>query len=323
MTIFQAARSTVTFWNGPVPLDGELVIPPGPGPYPGTVVVSGSSGSRDDGPWVAELAHSGLMTLSWDSPGWGRSGGPRRWQSPDQRAPELLAAVDFLAASWEVPVSGVGVVAADLGSWAGIFAATLSTRVEALVLLSPPVTYVMWQETQRLGRRLYQMGFTSAEVSLAKAVMAERIRRLARGEDGPAVHGAEAACQTAPWYAWLPGTTPDEIDAFGSLARYDAMSMLSMLRCPVLAVFVEGELPAVTWQDADALHRGLAGRHERDHRVVVLPGPRSGHTRTWEVTPFGPQLLQEGPFDVIGLISGWLTERVERRVNSGALPLWR
>ncbi|HET9656775.1 MAG TPA: hypothetical protein VFP72_15590 [Kineosporiaceae bacterium] len=375
--IFQAMRTPVSFAHQSGRLDGDLLVPPGPAPYPAVAVVGGSCGPRDTGRWVEEIAHAGLLTLSWDSPGWGRTAAPpttstsgiplhgmaapgrepgrhpghptptrheqrqlyavpdgggsaspggsapaHAWRSPDQRASEVLAAVEHLAGSTEVPVRGVGLIAADLGSWAGIFATALSSQVEALVLLSPPVTSLMEAESERLGRRLKAMGFISAEIDLARAVLQERIRRLQRGENARTVHAAEAACRQAPWYRWLPGTTPEEIEAFGGLAGYDLGTMLSLVRCPVLAVFVEQPQAAITWRDAELLHRTLEFRRERDHRVVVLPGAASRQVVTWDLTRNGPRPVQQGGTDVIGLITRWIRPRLGHRTGpvSGSLP---
>lgn len=63
--IFQAVRTSVSFWQGSTRLAGDLVIPAGPGPHPAVALTGGASGPRDSGRWVDELAHAGLMTMSW------------------------------------------------------------------------------------------------------------------------------------------------------------------------------------------------------------------------------------------------------------------
>lgn len=316
--IFNASRSSVSFWHGSTTLQGDLVIPAGPGPHPAAALVAGASGPRDNSTWVDELALCGLLTLSWDSPGWGSSAGPQLWQSPDQRALELLAAVDFLSTRTNIPMSGIGMIAADLGTWAAILAAGLSSRIDAVVLLSPPVTDVMGQEVDRLGRRMRRKGFISAEVDLAQAVLRERIRRLAAGESGLTVYAAEAACRSTPWYQWLPGTTPEEIDAFSSLTRYDPFTMTAMARCPVLAVFGENDLATPAWQSAQRMRQFLDAREIPDHQVVVMPRSGSDRSVVWEVQPQGPRVLDDGPADLVGLVARWVAGRTGRRERPGA-----
>jgi hypothetical protein len=62
---------------------------------------------------------------------------------------EVRAAVDFLRDVREVGAGGVGVIAADLGGWAAALSAGLSSRIESLVLLSPPCADGIWQEPHR------------------------------------------------------------------------------------------------------------------------------------------------------------------------------
>src|SRR5512141_1332844 len=93
----RATRYQVSFASGPELLQGDLMLPAGPGPHPTVVLVGPGSGPRDRGRWTERLALHGLAIVSWDSPGWGASSGDRRWQAPDERALEVLAALDMLA----------------------------------------------------------------------------------------------------------------------------------------------------------------------------------------------------------------------------------
>src|SRR4051812_20194252 len=155
---FQSVRYQVTFWNGSQLLQGDLVIPPGPGPHPAVLLFGGTPGPRDRGRWINMLAQSGLAVLSWDSPGWGGSTGERGWQPPGERTMELLAAVDFLREVRDVHGDRLGVIASDLGCWSGALAAGLSSRVGALIMLTPPCTGAMSHELIRIEHRMRGLG---------------------------------------------------------------------------------------------------------------------------------------------------------------------
>lgn len=310
--IFQPVHDSVTFRHGSAWIPGELVIPAGPTPHPAAALIGGSCEPRESAALAVDLADCGVMALSWDDPGAETSPERPPWRAPDQRVPELLAAVEHLASASDVPAGGIGVVGTELGAWSGIMAAALSSRIEALVLLSPPLTDVMEQEVQLLGRRLRMMGFIPAEVQLAQAVLQERIRCLRSGQSGRAVLVAEAACRKAPWYRCLPGTTPEELDAFAQLTRYDAHTLLSLVGCPVLVVFTEREGPNPVWRDAELARKILDTRDCRDHRVLVVPSAESGQVITWDLLTTGPRMVQQGPFDLTGLIAGWLADRISR-----------
>jgi hypothetical protein len=315
---FQAVRDQVQFWHRRAPMAADLVVPAGPGPYPAVAVVGACSGPRDRTPWIGELAHGGLMALSWDSPGWGESPGHPAWQAPDQRAPEVLAAVDYLARDPGVPAGGVGVVAAELGAWAGIMAASLSRRIEALVLVSPPMGPLSGHEVERVGRTLRAGGFITAEVELAQAVLRSRLRQVRSGVPSHVVLSGEAACRTAPWYPWLPASTPQELDAFAGLDAYDARTLLGTLSCPVLVVHVDRGTPAV-WRDAQIAHRYLQARAVRDHRIVVVPDASSYPSMIWEVDGDGPRMRPGSPTNPVGVIGEWLAQRISRRPLAQAM----
>lgn len=120
-------------------------------------------------------------------------------------------------------------------------------------------------------------GFLSAEAQLAQAVMRERVRRLWAGQSGRAVLDAEAACRHAPWYRRLPGTAAEEIDAFAMVARYDARTLLSLVPCPVLAVFVERERPQPVWRTPNS----------RDGCSTPVPPATTGSSWSRRPSPAG------------------------------------
>jgi len=309
---YPAVRYQTSFRSGPALLHGDLVLPSGPGPHPAVVLVGGSSGPRDRGHWVDDLAAHGFATLSWDSPGWGGSSGERRWQAPHERALEIVAAVDQLAGIGDVAPGGVAVVGTDAGGWGAVLAASLTRRIGAVALLAPPCTGVQEQEVLRLGQRLRGRGFITAEVALAEMVLRERIRRLAAGHDAPSVLRAEAPCRHAPWYGWLPGTTPGELAAFAALASYRPAGLLSSVGCPVLGVFGADD-PATPLREGttvlfDALGRAPGG----EHRIFVLG--RTDEAFVPAGAPGRPVPLVPGDWhpDVVHCLTQWLVPHLTR-----------
>jgi uncharacterized protein len=268
---FEAMRYQVSFGNASRPLSGDLVIPAGMGPHPVAVLVSGTSGPRDQGRWVQALAQYGLATLSWDSPGWGSSPGALHWQAPDERTMEVVAAMDFLQGVRDVSPDGVALIGSDSGGWAAALGAVLSSRVSALVLIAPPCTGAMNQEVHRLGQRLHGRGFSPAETALAQLVLTERIRRLMEGDDAAAVLRTEAPCWHAPWYGCLPGVTTAELEAFATLADFHPAAALPSIDCPLLGVFGEDDPATPGWANAHLLSEMLGLTHGRDRQILVLP----------------------------------------------------
>ncbi|MDQ1288297.1 MAG: uncharacterized protein QG622_1862 [Actinomycetota bacterium] len=306
---FEAVRYQVSFTTSWSRLAADLVLPAGAGPHPAAVLVGAASGPRDRRRWTQFLALHGLATLSWDSPGWGASSGQRRWQAPDERTMEVVAAVDFLRGVRDVAPGGISLVGSDSGAWAAALGAALSSQVSALVMIAPPCTGAPGQELVRLAQRLRGLGFISAEISLAQFVLAERIRRLASGEDPRAVIFAEAPCRHAPWYGWLPGVTPEEIATFATLPGYRAASVLPLVHCPVLGVYGTDDAATPAWDNANLLRDALLASPGRDHQVFVLPrsdGAFAGAVPAGE----GPVVPGDWHPELVDAVTDWLLPRL-------------
>jgi len=318
--IFEAARHSVSFWNGSAMLVGDLVIPAGPGPHPVVILVPGVSGPRERGRWSEDLAQGGLATLTWDSPGWGESFGLGTWQPPNQRAMEILAGVDFLHTMCSISTQGIAVIGADLGGWAAVLAAALSSRIEALVLLTPPIVSTAHQIVDRLARRLRVAGFISAEIDLAQAVLCERVRRLGAGHSPDSIYASEAACRPAPWYPWLPGTTPSDIEAFATVLAYDPWTLIRPLQCPILAVLGEDDPATPAYQGAELLRRVFTTPEQHDRHIAVLPRTDNGLRPVWAADGDGPQLPGDWNPETVSTITSWVTPRIGHRRSQYTTP---
>lgn len=306
----EAIRYQVWFPGAASRLEADLVIPAGPGPYPAAVLVGGTSGPRDRGRWIEMLALYGLATLSWDSPGWGASPGLRRWQAPDERTMEIVAALEFLRGVRDVAPGRVALVGSDAGAWAAALSAALASQVAALVLLAPPCTGAAPQELVRLGQRLSGRGFISAEVSLAQLILHERIRRLAAGADPMAVLQSEAPCRHAPWYGWLPGTSPAEVAAFATLAGYHPATLLPLVRCPILGVYGADDPATPVRENAIMLRDALLATPGRDQQVFVLPRTDEAFTAQDMPGQVGPRVPGDWNGELVSAVCGWLVPRL-------------
>ena len=114
----------VRFPNGKTTLAGTLTIPPGAGPHPGVVYVSGSGDTlREESHWLDALFISrGIAVLAYDKRGVGQSGGtyPGDLASTETigtLAGDATAAARFLAAQSGIDGSRVGFYGLSQGGW--------------------------------------------------------------------------------------------------------------------------------------------------------------------------------------------------------------
>ena len=140
-----------TFRSGGIDLAYALDLPPGPGPFPGAVLVHGSGMSgRSDLRFLSQLLVArGIAVLSYDKRGVGDSGGVYSgvgvFNSPQMiplLASDAAAGVEFLATRPEVDPARIGLVGGSQAGWIIPLAASLAPRAAFAVILSGPTVSV-------------------------------------------------------------------------------------------------------------------------------------------------------------------------------------
>jgi uncharacterized protein len=114
----------VRFRSGKATLAGTLTIPPGAGPHPGVVYVSGSGDTlREEAQWLQGLFVSrGIAVLAYDKRGIGQSGGTYTGSLASDDtirtlAGDAAAAARFLAAQKGIDSKRVGFYGLSQGGW--------------------------------------------------------------------------------------------------------------------------------------------------------------------------------------------------------------
>jgi dienelactone hydrolase len=114
----------VRFRSGKATLAGTLTVPPGAGPHPGVVYVSGSGDTlREEAQWLQGLFVSrGIAVLAYDKRGIGQSGGTYTGSLASDDtiktlAGDAAAAARFLAAQNGIDAKRVGLYGLSQGGW--------------------------------------------------------------------------------------------------------------------------------------------------------------------------------------------------------------
>lgn len=114
----------VRFPNGRTTLAGTLTIPPGDGPHPAVVYVSGSGDTlREEAQWLSGLFISrGIAVLAYDKRGVGQSGGVYTGDLASETtiatlAGDAAAAARFVAAQRGIDADRVGFYGLSQGGW--------------------------------------------------------------------------------------------------------------------------------------------------------------------------------------------------------------
>jgi pimeloyl-ACP methyl ester carboxylesterase len=144
---FPYAQRDVTYINAKdgTTLAGTLTIPPGDGPHPAVILITGSGPQDRDETifghkpfWVLadHLSRQGIAVLRVDDRGVGGSSGSTMDSTADDFAGDVLAAVALLRKQPEIDAKRIGVVGHSEGGLVGPIAASQSADIAFVVMLA-------------------------------------------------------------------------------------------------------------------------------------------------------------------------------------------
>ncbi len=165
---------------------GLLFVPEGDGPFPAAVVIHGSGTSRRENGWyltlTKHLQDNGIVVLLPDKRGSEKSEGNWRTSSFEDLATDTLAAIEFLRAQQDVPLSRIGVIGMSQGGWiAPIVAAQEDDLAFVVSMVGAAVTpreQLLYEENYNLR----QLGFLPGISNMLAYVGSANVRYLAQPE---------------------------------------------------------------------------------------------------------------------------------------------
>lgn len=282
----------VTFRNpdAGLTLAGTLTTPPGAGPFPAVVLLTGSGAQDRDqtifehrpfAVWADALTRRGIAVLRYDDRGVGGSGGGGPDETTADFATDAAAAVDFLRGRPGIDGARIGLVGHSEGGTTALIASATGAPAAFIVLIAGPAVSGAEIVTEQVARIAAAAGATPDQIADARrtqgAVMAAVVENR---NDGAAAARAVEAVLTAA------GQSPEQaragIAALGSawyryFAAHDPAPALAALRIPLLAIYGERDLQVPADQNAGAL-----ARLKPDAEIIVLPG--LNHLMQWSQT---------------------------------------
>ena len=255
----------VTFANGSVTLAGTVTTPQGKGPFRALVMVTGSGAQNRDEELFGfkifatiadHLTRHGVAVLRYDDRGIGGSTGNIGASTTADFAGDALAGVALLAGRPEIDRTRIGIWGHSEGATVAALAAARSSDVAFIVLMAPPAIpgeALLARQQADLARAL---GASPDEVAAGQAafkkvveairfdatsdVLQAAVRDLIAAQDD--ARSASARAELGERGAFVDKMLPVGMSQLGSrwmrdLIVSDPESTLTMVRCPVLAVF--------------------------------------------------------------------------------------
>ena len=325
----------VSYSNGELTLAGTLTVPPGSGPFPAAVLLSGSGAQNRNGElfnhrpfqlWADVLTRRGIAVLRSDDRGVGGSGGDVQSATSADFADDALAAVDLLRARADIAADRIGLIGHSEGGLVGPLAASRAKSVAFVVMLAGPGVpgaEILPLQAERMAlaaggapetvlqqgkllREIVAQLLSEKDEEKLRTALADLARRQlelggeaarqALGDDPEAAIDSQIEALCTPWFRFF--------------LAYDPRPALTALEVPVLAVNGSLDLQVVAEQNLPAIRAALDAAGNEDATVVELEGLNHLFQQavTGTLVEYG-QLEQTLAPEVLELVGDWLVER--------------
>ncbi|HEY1607561.1 MAG TPA: alpha/beta hydrolase [Allosphingosinicella sp.] len=271
-----------------VHLAGTLTLPPGKGPFPAAILITGSGQQDRDETlmghkpfWIIAdyLSRRGIAVLRVDDRGMGKSTGDVANATSADFATDSNAAFAYLKTRGEIRQDAIGLIGHSEGGMIGPIAMATNKQAAFLIMMAGPGTALdrlMLSQRRLIGAT---MGVGEAEMNRAEPVMAALFKAVASGatyEEGLAAARAVLTPEAMTALGVPPTTDKQRIldqlatPWFHYFLRYDPSPNLRAIRVPVLAMggSLDRQVPPV--ENLAAIRAAL--KDNRDATIVELPG---------------------------------------------------
>ncbi|MEA2602124.1 MAG: uncharacterized protein QOF89_3116 [Acidobacteriota bacterium] len=332
---FPYTAEEVTYANGDVKLAGTLTIPPGDGPFPAVVMITGSGAQdRDESvfghkPFLIladHLSRHGIAVLRADDRGVGGSTGSVPSSTTADFAQDALAGVRFLKTHAKIAKDRIGLMGHSEGGVVAPLAASQSSGVAFIVMLSGtgvPGSDVLLLQVERMS---HADGTPEDRIQKQLAVI-RRMTDVLRTEQDPTAREAklrEAAREDAATMTpdalkqagGVDGVIDRDVRFFGSpwfryFLTYDPRPALRKVKVPVLAVNGELDLQVIADQNLPEIGKALKEAGNRDVTLKRLPGINHAlqpGAKTGSPEEYAKSEITVAPV-VLDTVTQWITER--------------
>jgi uncharacterized protein len=334
---FPYRSEEVTYENkaGGVKLAGTLTLPPGQGPFPAAVMLSGSGpqdrDERIDGhkPFLViadTLSRRGLTVLRVDDRGVGGSSGSNDDSTFEDFTGDALAGVGYLKGRNEIDPAKIGFIGHSEGADIAQLAASRSKDVAFIVLMAGsglPGDVILEHQGQVVARA---EGASESELKraseltrrLVDILLREKDQHAARNKLVAAVREYDASLPEAEKKALTDAGEASEAMItqlnnawFRSLLAFDPRRTLRQVRCPVLAVNGEKDLQVPPKENLAEIEKALKAGENPDVKAIEFPGLNHlfQPCKTGSPTEYAQIEITIAP-EVLKVIGDWIVEKV-------------
>lgn len=265
-------------------LYGKLILPKGhTGKLPVIVFVHGSGpedySSSDNYRYLWEaFTQIGFACYSWDRPGVGQSQGKWYTCSVEDRADEVVSAVNKLKTSAEIDALKIGFWGISQAGWV-IPIAAKKIKPAFVITVSSPVTTAFEQELYRVQSEMKAEGFSKADIDKAVAYNNKLRKLIQANQPYDRFVDLQKEIKSA---AWADNVISGEEVVYNYLSivfKKDNAPDLRGLQCPVLAIWGANDLVVPPQKSFAFYKKQLAGMGNTHVLTRIIPD--ADHTLTF------------------------------------------
>jgi hypothetical protein len=323
---------------GSVRLAGTLTLPPGQGPFPAVIMLSGSGPQdRDENllghrPFLViadTLTRRGIAVLRVDDRGVGGSSGSNNESTFEDFAGDALAGVGYLKGRTEIDPAKIGLIGHSEGADIAQLAASRSKDVAFIVLMAGsglPGDEILELQGQLVARA---EGASESELKHASELRRRLVDILLREKD-PKAARSKLIAASKEIQATLPeaekkalAEAGEAVEAmidqfnnawFRSFLVFDPRPTLRKVRCPVLAVDGEKDMQVPSKENLAEIEKALKAGGNSDVKAIEFPGLNHlfQPCKTGSPAEYARIETTIAP-EVLKAIGDWIVERTSAR----------
>ena len=294
-----------------------LTLPPGEGPFPAAILVSGSGPQDRDETlmghkpfWVLadHLTNAGIAVLRFDDRGTAQSGGTFSGTTIDDFSTDVASAYTYLQSREDIDDSRIGLIGHSEGGITAPLFASKQTDVAFMVLLAGLGVdgKTLWAEQQRDIAKAYGSPNSQGIYEVMETVAAQIINGASPVQIRKNLLEAGYDERTASQYMNLLAN-----DWGRSFLSYQPAPVLSKLSMPILAINGDKDLQVSAHSNISAMKRIFAASNNPDVTLRVLPGQNHLFQQADSGLPDEyARISQTIAPETLDLISDWIITKV-------------
>lgn len=322
---YSYSEQEVLFKHNGNDLAGVMMTPENSkGPFPIMVFVHGDGALPFDAygyyhPLWNRLAKAGIASFSWDKAGVGKSTGDWENQSMDDRADEVISAIEVLKQRADIASDKIGLMGFSQAGWVLPMVAENSNSPDFMILVSGAINW-MDQGAYLMQTRMTREGFPQTQIDQE---IIDHFQNSEKFLSPSSTYDEYLQFHRSSTTAYKKRRKPMSRQRFRFAKlnwRSDARDNLNYIQCPTLAVFGNQDLNVNVAESARIYEEEFKESGNTDWSIKVFPGAQHSLVKekffkeinpgTWFMIKFeilGDTAFTDGFLD---LVVSWTEDRV-------------